>query len=32
VVDLDGGHASILESPDAFLGALTGHIEAHGTR
>jgi pimeloyl-ACP methyl ester carboxylesterase len=29
VIDLDGGHASMLESPAAFLAALNEHVESH---
>jgi len=31
VVDLDGGHASMLESPEAFLAALAAHVDGHET-
>lgn len=30
VVELAGGHASMLESPKAFLAALGEHVASHG--
>jgi pimeloyl-ACP methyl ester carboxylesterase len=29
VVELDGGHACVLESPDEFVAALTSHVNGH---